>query len=49
VKHTVRSDAGFTLVDMIVVMVLFATLSAMAIPVMQDFNGAIVLGSAQPA
>jgi Tfp pilus assembly protein FimT len=47
VKHTVRSDAGFTLVDMIVVMVLFATLSAMAIPVMQDFNGAIVLGSAQ--
>jgi Tfp pilus assembly protein FimT len=32
---------------MIVVMVLLATLSAMAIPVMRDFNGNIVLGSAQ--
>jgi len=32
---------------MIVVMVLFATISAMAIPVMQDFGGAIALGTAQ--
>jgi Tfp pilus assembly protein FimT len=47
VKHTHRSDAGFTLVDMIVVMVLLATISAMAVPLLQDFNGAIALGSAQ--
>ena len=47
VRHTLRSADGFSLVDMIVVMVLFATLSAMALPTLRDFNGAIALGTAQ--
>jgi Tfp pilus assembly protein FimT len=47
VGHRVSTAAGFTLIEMVIVVVLIMTVTAMALPVMQNFNGAIALGSAQ--
>lgn len=47
VRQTPRSSIGFTLVDMVAVMALIATISAIAVPVIKDFNDAIALGQAQ--
>lgn len=43
----VSTETGFTLIEMVIVVVLIGTVTAMAIPLMQNFNGAIALGSAQ--
>ena len=47
VRQTLRSHAGFTLIDIVIVMALLATLSAIAVPTIQDIGNAIALGQAQ--
>jgi Tfp pilus assembly protein FimT len=47
VKQELRSSNGFSLVDMVVVVALMATLSAIAIPVIQNWGEAIAFGEAQ--
>jgi prepilin-type N-terminal cleavage/methylation domain-containing protein len=47
VGHRVSTAAGFTLIEIVIVLMLIGAVSAMALPVMQNFNGAIALGSAQ--
>jgi Tfp pilus assembly protein FimT len=49
VRQTRRTAAGFTLIDTVIVIVLIGAVTAMAVPVMKDFNGAIALGSGQRA
>ena len=46
-KQELRSSTGFSLIDLVVVVALFATLSAIAIPAIQNMGEAIALGEAQ--
>lgn len=47
VRRNLRSDAGITLIDVLVAVAVLATLSAMAVPTIQDINSAIALGEAR--
>jgi prepilin-type N-terminal cleavage/methylation domain-containing protein len=47
VGRRVSTEAGFTLIEMVIVLMLIGMVTAMALPVMQNFNGAIALGGAQ--
>jgi len=47
VRDTLRSEPGFTLVEVIVAVMMFATLAAIAVPIFKDFNDAIALGQSQ--
>jgi Tfp pilus assembly protein FimT len=47
VRQTLRTDAGFSLVDVIIVTGLIATLSAISIPVIQNVGEAIALNQAR--
>lgn len=46
-RHTLRSHDGFTLVDMVIVMTLLATITAIAVPALKDYSDAVALGQAQ--
>jgi type II secretory pathway pseudopilin PulG len=47
VRHTLRTATGFSLIDLVIVMALIATLSSIAIPTIQNVGDAIALGEAQ--
>jgi type II secretory pathway pseudopilin PulG len=47
VRQTLRTDVGFTLVDVIIVTALIATLSAISIPLIQNVGEAIALNQAR--
>ena len=47
VRQTLRTDGGFSLVDLIVVTALLATLSAISIPLIQNMANVIALGQAR--
>jgi prepilin-type N-terminal cleavage/methylation domain-containing protein len=47
VRQNLRTSDGFTLIDMVVVMTVLATLAAIAVPTMQRVNDAIALGQAR--
>jgi hypothetical protein len=47
VRQTLRTDAGFSLVDVIIVTGLIATLSAISIPLIQNIGEAIALNQAR--
>ena len=47
VRQTLRTEAGFSLVDVIIVTVLIATLSAISLPLIQDMANSIALGQAR--
>jgi type II secretory pathway pseudopilin PulG len=47
VRQTLRTDVGFSFVDVIVVTALIATLSAISLPLIQDMANSIALGQAR--
>jgi len=47
VRNTLRLDAGFTLVEVLIALMMFATLAAITVPLFKDFNDAIALGQSQ--
>jgi len=47
VRNTLRLEPGFTLVEVIVALMMFSTLAAIAVPLFKDFNDAIALSQSQ--
>ena len=47
VRQSLRTSAGFTFVEIVVTLVMLATITAIAVPLVQDIGNGIALGNAQ--